>query len=175
MKLDLNLTTAFTLRKRIKELLNKINSQMVFAQYVVDPERKAEMLETFETNDVEGSYKLLTDLMEANRELSDLIDSQNLEGKKILNGLNKINAQITVIQQIENKLKANRTSKSRNPVTGNWEVTTLEKITDFDATKELETLKQKKVRLEDELAKINSKAKFTFDLNDAIYTRIYGE
>lgn len=175
MKLDLNLTTAFTLRKRIKELLNKINSQMVFAQYVVDPERKAEMLETFETNDVEGSYKLLTDLMEANRELSDLIDSQNLEGKKILNGLNKINAQITVIQQIENKLKANRTSKSRNPVTGNWEVTTLEKITDFDATKELETLKQKKVRLEDELAKINSKAKFTFDLNDTIYTRIYGE
>ena len=175
MKLDLNLTTAFTLRKRIKELLNKINSQMVFAQYVVDPERKAEMLETFETNDVEGSYKLLTDLMEANRELSDLIDSQNLEGKKILNGLNKINAQITVIQQIENKLKANRTSKSRNPVTGNWEVATLEKITDFDATKELETLKQKKVRLEDELAKINSKVKFTFDLNNEIYTRIYGE
>ena len=175
MKLDLNLTTAFTLRKRIKELLNKINSQMSFSQYVVEPERKAELLEAFETNDVEGSYKLLTDLMEANRELSDLIDSQNLEGKKILNGLNKVNAQIMVVQQIENKLKANRTSKSRNPVTGNWEVTTLEKITDFDATKELETLKQKKVRLEDELAKINSKAKFTFDLNDTIYTRIYGE
>lgn len=175
MKLDLNLTTAFTLRKRIKELLNKINSQMSFSQYVVEPERKAELLEAFETNDVEGSYKLLTDLMEANRELSDLIDSQNLEGKKILNGLNKVNAQITVVQQIENKLKANRTSKSRNPVTGNWEVATLEKITDFDATKELETLKQKKVRLEDELSKINSKAKFTFDLNDEIYTRIYGE
>lgn len=175
MKLDLNLTTAFTLRKRIKELLNKINSQMVYAQYVVEPERKEEILESFETKNVEGSYKLLTDLMEANRELSDLIDSQNLEGKKILNGLNKVNAQITVIQQIENKLKANRTSKSRNPVTGNWEVATLEKITDFDATKELETLKQKKVRLEDELAKINSKAKFTFDLNDTIYTRIYGE
>jgi regulator of sigma D len=98
-----------------------------------------------------------------------------LEGKKILNGLNKVNAQITVVQQIENKLKANRTSKSRNPVTGNWEVATLEKITDFDATKELETLKQKKVRLEDELSKINSQAKFTFDLNDTIYTRIYGE
>jgi hypothetical protein len=175
MKLDLNLTTAFTLRKRIKELLNKINSQMIYAQYVVEPERKEEILEAFETNDVEGSYKLLTDLMEANRELSDLIDSQNLEGKKILNGLNKVNAQITVVQQIENKLKANRTSKSRNPVTGNWEVATLEKITDFDATKELETLKQKKVRLEDELSKINSQAKFTFDLNDTIYTRIYGE
>ena len=41
--------------------------------------------------------------------------------------------------------------------------------------KELETLKQKKVRLEDELSKINSQAKFTFDLNDTIYTRIYGE
>ena len=175
MKLDLNLTTAFTLRKRIKELLNKINSQMVYAQYVVEPERKEEILEAFETKNVEGSYKLLTDLMETNRELSDLIDSQNLEGKKILNALNKVNAQITVVQQIENKLKANRTSKSRNPVTGNWEVATLEKITEFDATKELEALKQKKVRLEDELAKINSKAKFSFDLNDEIYTRIYGE
>lgn len=175
MKLDLNLTTAFTLRKRIKELLNKINSQMVYAQYVVEPERKEEILESFETKNVEGSYKLLTDLMETNRELSDLIDSQNLEGKKILNGLNKVNAQITVVQQIENKLKANRTSKSRNPVTGNWEVATLEKITEFDATKELEALKQKKVRLEDELAKINSKAKFSFDLNNEIYTRIYGE
>lgn len=175
MKLDLNLTTAFTLRKRIKELLNKINSQMVYAQYVVEPERKEEILESFETKNVEGSYKLLTDLMETNRELSDLIDSQNLEGKKILNALNKVNAQITVVQQIENKLKANRTSKSRNPVTGNWEVATLEKITEFDATKELEALKQKKVRLEDELAKINSKAKFSFDLNNEIYTRIYGE
>ena len=175
MKLDLNLTTAFTLRKRIKELISKINAQMIYAQYVVEPERKAEILEAFETNDVEGSYKLLTDLMEANRELSNLIDEQNLAGKKILNALNKVNAQITVIQQVENKLKANRSTKSRNPVTGNWEVDTLEKITDFDATKELETLKQKKVRLEDELSKNNSQAKLTFDLNDEIYNRIYGE
>lgn len=175
MKLDLNLTTAFTLRKRIKELLNKINAQMIYAQYVVEPERKAEILESFETKTVEGSYKFLSDLMEANRELSNLIDEQNLAGKKILNDLNKVNAQITVIQQVENKLKANRSTKSRNPVTGNWEVDTLEKITDFDATKELETLKQNKVRLEDELSKNNSQAKLTFDLNDEIYTRIYGE
>lgn len=175
MKLDLNLTTAFTLRKRIKELLNKINAQMIYAQYVVEPERKEEILESFETKNVEGSYKFLSDLMEANRELSNLIDEQNLAGKKILNALNKVNAQITLVQQIENKLKANRTSKSRNPVTGNWEVATLEKITEFDATKELETLKQKKVRLEDELSKNNSQAKLTFDLNDEIYNRIYGE
>lgn len=175
MKLDLNLTTAFTLRKRIKELINKINAQMIYAQYVVEPERKEEILEAFETKNVEGSYQFLSELMEANRELSNLIDEQNLAGKKILNALNKVNAQITVTQQIENKLKANRTSKSRNPVTGNWEVATLEKITEFDATKELETLKQKKVRLEDELSKNNSQAKLTFDLNDEIYTRIYGE
>lgn len=175
MKLDLNLTTAFTLRKRIKELLNKINSQMIYAQYVVEPERKEEILEAFETKSVEGSYQFLSELMEANRELSNLIDEQNLAGKKILNALNKVNAQITVIQQVENKLKANRSTKSRNPVTGNWEVDTLEKITEFDATKELEALKQKKVRLEDELSKNNSQAKLTFNLNDEIYTRIYGE
>ncbi len=175
MKLDLNLTTAFTLRKRIKELINKINAQMIYAQYVVEPERKEEILEAFETKNVEGSYQFLSELMEANRELSNLIDEQNLAGKKILNDLNKVNAQIILVQQIETKLKANRTSKSRNPVTGNWEVATLEKITEFDATKELETLKQKKVRLEDELSKNNSQAKLVFNLNDEIYTRIYGE
>jgi len=175
MKLDLNLTTAFTLRKRIKELMNKVSNQMRGSNYVVEPERVNEVLETFETGDVEGAYKLYTELQNANRELCDLIDQNNLEGKKLLNKLHVVNDQIMLVTLMEGRLKANRTSKSRNPVTGNWEVTTLTKITEFNTDKELETLKQQKVRFEDELTKINSKAKITFNLNDEIYKRIYGE
>lgn len=175
MKLELNLTTAFTLRKRIKELLNKVSYQLQCPNYVVEPERVNEVLETLESGNVEGAYRLYAELQNANRALSDLIDQNNADGKKLLNEVTMINTQINLVTIIDNKLKANRTSKSRNPVTGNWEVTTLTKITEFDTAKELETLKQKKVRLEDELTKVNSKAKLTFDLNDEIYKRIYGE
>lgn len=175
MKLELNLTTAFTLRKRIKELLGKVNYQLQSSNYVVEPERVNEVLETIESGNVESAYKLYAELLNANRELTDLIDQNNADGKKLLNEVTMTNQKINLITVIDNKLKANRTSKSRNPVTGNWEVTTLTKITEFDTAKELETLKQKKVRLEDELTKVNSKAKLTFDLNDEIYKRIYGE
>lgn len=175
MKLELNLTTAFTLRKRIKELLGKVNYQLQASNYVVEPERVNEVLETIESGNVESAYKLYAELLNANRELTDLIDQNNADGKKLLNEVTMTNQKINLITVIDNKLKANRTSKSRNPVTGNWEVTTLTKITEFDTAKELETLKQKKVRLEDELTKVNSKAKLTFDLNDEIYKRIYGE
>ena len=175
MKLELNLTTAFTLRKRIKDLLNKVSYQLQASNYVVEPERVNEVLETLESGNVESAYKLYAELLNANRELTDLIDQNNADGKKLLNEVTMTNQKINLITIIDNKLKANRTSKSRNPVTGNWEVTTLTKITEFDTAKELETLKQKKVRLEDELTKVNSKAKLTFDLNDEIYKRIYGE
>lgn len=175
MKLELNLTTAFTLRKRIKELLGKVNYQLQSSNYVVEPERVNEVLETIESGNIESAYKLYAELLNANRELTDLIDQNNADGKKLLNEVTMTNQKINLITFIDNKLKANRTSKSRNPVTGNWEVTTLTKITEFDTAKELETLKQKKVRLEDELTKVNSKAKLTFDLNDEIYKRIYGE
>lgn len=175
MKLELNLTTAFTLRKRIKELLGKVNYQLQASNYVVEPERVNEVLETIESGNIESAYKLYAELLNANRELTDLIDQNNADGKKLLNEVTMTNQKINLITVIDNKLKANRTSKSRNPVTGNWEVTTLTKITEFDTAKELETLKQKKVRLEDELTKVNSKAKLTFDLNDEIYKRIYGE
>ena len=175
MKLELNLTTAFTLRKRIKELLGKVNYQLQASNYVVEPERVNEVLETIESGNIESAYKLYAELLNANRELTDLIDQNNADGKKLLNEVTMTNQKINLITFIDNKLKANRTSKSRNPVTGNWEVTTLTKITEFDTAKELETLKQKKVRLEDELTKVNSKAKLTFDLNDEIYKRIYGE
>lgn len=175
MKLELNLTTAFTLRKRIKELLGKVNYQLQSSNYVVEPERVNEVLETIESGNIESAYKLYAELLNANRELTDLIDQNNADGKKLLNEVTMTNQKINLITVIDNKLKANRTSKSRNPVTGNWEVTTLTKITEFDTAKELETLKQKKVRLEDELTKVNSKAKLTFDLNDEIYKRIYGE
>ena len=175
MKLELNLTTAFTLRKRIKELLGKVNYQLQSSNYVVESERVNEVLETIESGNIESAYKLYAELLNANRELTDLIDQNNADGKKLLNEVTMTNQKINLITVIDNKLKANRTSKSRNPVTGNWEVTTLTKITEFDTAKELETLKQKKVRLEDELTKVNSKAKLTFDLNDEIYKRIYGE
>jgi hypothetical protein len=103
-----------------------------------------------------------------------LIDEYNEKGKAHLNALNILNKKIEVATRLEQLLKANRTQKSRNPVTGNWEVTKLEKITDTDFEKVVDALSKEKVKEEDELSKINSNTKFSFDLDDEIYHKIYG-
>ena len=92
----------------------------------------------------------------------------------LLNQLNVINKKIEIATRCANALKLNRTSKSRNPVTGNWEVTKLVKITDTDFEAILDALTKEKVRAEDELSKINAKETFTFELDDEIYKKIYG-
>ena len=48
MKIELNLTSAFTLRKRIKEL-GRVNEQILaYSKYVVEPEQVDEELENFQ-------------------------------------------------------------------------------------------------------------------------------
>lgn len=58
MKIELNLTSAFTLRKRIKEL-GKVNEQILsYSKYVVEPEQVDEELEKFENKSVYDTFIL---------------------------------------------------------------------------------------------------------------------
>jgi hypothetical protein len=50
----------------------------------------------------------------------------------------------------------------------------LEKISDTDFEAIVDALTKEKVRAEDDLSKTNANAKFTFDLDDEIYKKIYG-
>ena len=45
MKIELNMTTAFTLRKRIKDLAAKYDRVLVISKYIVEPEQVDEELE----------------------------------------------------------------------------------------------------------------------------------
>lgn len=174
MKIELNMTTAFTLRKRIKDLAAKYDRVLVISRYIVEPEQVDEELEKFENKSVYDTYKLWTKCLDVSNELSDIIDKNNAKGKVLMNKLNSINLKINVANRALNSLKLNRTQKSRNPVTGNWEVTKLEKITDVDFNEIIETLTKEKIRIEDELAKVNSSVKFDFEMDDEIYNKIYG-
>ena len=174
MKIELNLTSAFTLRKRIKEL-GRVNEQILaYSKYVVEPEQVDEELEKFENKNVYDSFMLCSKCSDEAYRLQNLIDEHNSKGKVVLNQLNVINKKIEIATRCANALKLNRTSKSRNPVTGNWEVTKLVKITDTDFEAILDALTKEKVRAEDELSKINAKETFTFELDDEIYKKIYG-
>jgi uncharacterized protein YpuA (DUF1002 family) len=174
MKIELNLTSAFTLRKRIKEL-GRVNEQILaFSKYVVEPEQVDEELEKFENKNVYDTFMLCSKCGDEAYRLQNLIDEHNNKGKVVLNQLNAINKKIEIATRCANALKVNRTQKSRNPVTGNWEVTKLQKITDTDFETILDALTKEKVRAEDELSKINSKETFTFELDDEIYKKIYG-
>lgn len=174
MKIELNMTTAFTLRKRIKDLAAKYDRVLVISRYIVEPEQVDEELEKFENKNVYDTYKLWTKCLDVSNELSDIIDKNNAKGKVLMNKLNSINLKINVANRALNSLKLNRTQKSRNPVTGNWEVTKLEKITDVDFNEIIETLTKEKIRIEDELAKVNSSVKFDFEMDVEIYNKIYG-
>lgn len=174
MKIELNMTTAFTLRKRIKDLAAKYDRVLVISKYIVEPEQVDEELEKFENKSVYDTYKLWTKCLDVSNELSDIIDKNNAKGKVLMNKLNSINLKINVANRALNSLKLNRTQKSRNPVTGNWEVTKLEKITEVDFNEIIETLTKEKIRIEDELAKVNSSVKFDFEMDDEIYNKIYG-
>lgn len=174
MKIELNMTTAFTLRKRIKDLAAKYDRVLVISRYIVEPEQVDEELEKFENKSVYDTYKLWTKCLDVSNELSDIIDKNNAKGKVLMNKLNSINLKINVANRALNSLKLNRTQKSRNPVTGNWEVTKLEKITDVDFNEIIETLTKEKIRIEDDLAKVNSSVKFDFEMDDEIYNKIYG-
>lgn len=174
MKIELNLTTAFTLRKRIKELATQYESTMKFGRFVVEPEQVEEELEKYENKNVYDTFVIWSKCNDEAYKLSNLIDENNEKGKTHLNALNVINKKIALATRIDQLLTANRTQKTRNPVTGNWEVTKLEKITDTDFEKIIDALTKEKVRQEDELSKINSNTKFSFDLDDEIYHKIYG-
>ena len=174
MKIELNMTTAFTLRKRIKDLAAKYDRVLVISRYIVEPEQVDEELEKFENKSVYDTYKLWTKCLDVSNELSDIIDKNNAKGKVLMNKLNSMNLMINVANSALNSLKLNRTQKSRNPVTGNWEVTKLEKITDVDFNEIIETLTKEKIRIEDDLAKVNSSVKFDFEMDDEIYNKIYG-
>ena len=174
MKLDLNMTTAFTLRKRIKVLARQYENVLSIGRFVVEPEQVEEELEKFENKNVYDTFLIWSKCNDEAYKLSNLIDEYNEKGKVHLNALNVINKKIEVASRLEQLLKANRTQKSRNPVTGNWEVTKLEKITDTDFEKLVDALCKEKVKEEDELSKINSNTKFSFDLDDEIYHKIYG-
>ena len=174
MKIDLNMTTAFTLRKRIKELARQCENTLRFSRYIVEPEQVEEELEKFENKNVYDTFILFSKCNDEADKLQDLIDKNNIDNKIILNKLTVLNKKIEIATSCNNLLKGNRTQKSRNPVTGNWEVTKLEKITDTDFEKILDALTKEKVRMEDSLAKENANTKFTFDLDEEIYKKIYG-
>lgn len=174
MKIELNMSTAFTLRKRLKTLAKQYEIVLIHSRYIVEPEQVEEELEKFENKNVYDTVVIWSKLNDELYRLSNLIDENNQKGKIYLNQLNVINKKIEVTTQLVQLLKLNRTQKSRNPVTGNWEVTKLEKITDTDFEKILEALSKEKIRAEDELSKVNSNTKLEFELDDEIYHKIYG-
>lgn len=174
MKIELNMSTAFTLRKRIKDLGRTYESLLRFSRFVVEPEQVEEELEKYENKNVYDTFMLFSKCQDEAYKLQNLIDEHNNKGKVYLNQLNTINKKIEIATSCANLLKCNRTQKSRNPVTGNWEVTKLEKISDTDFEAIVDALTKEKVRAEDDLSKTNANAKFTFDLDDEIYKKIYG-
>ncbi len=175
-KIDLNLTTAFTLRKRIKEISTRLHRELAMVRYMDEPESKQDQLDLLTYGDVEKQLVALNKYLNAVESLSDKIDSENAKGKTVLNKLNRINTELQIASVVANGLNGiKQTQKSRNPVTGVWEVNKLEPVTNYDIDKHIELLKQEKVRAEDDLAKINASTNFKYEIDEEIYNTIYGE
>lgn len=174
MKIKLNLSTAFTLRNRIKKITQTIENELHSFAYVDFPEKKEENNATLTEGSIEGNIALYKNCLENLLKLNNTIDKNNSAGKQYINYVDVLNKQINLFNWIDRSLKQKKTTKSRNPVTGNWEVETLIKMTDYDVDKELSTLTQIKAKMEDELAQNNSSTTFEFELDDKIYKIIYG-
>ena len=59
MKVELNLSTAFTLRKRIKALAAELYSVMRWSPYITEEEKVDETLQPFENGSLEDTYHLV--------------------------------------------------------------------------------------------------------------------
>lgn len=174
MKIDLNLTSAFVLRKRINALSGEIRGKIVCSQLVVEAEEVESVKEKFVTGDLDSDMELYCKLLDANAALSNEIEFHNVSGKCIMNKIQRLHDKEATIQCAIRSLGVNPVRKERNPVTGVWEARKLEKLSNANYEQRLKELAQEKVRLEDELSKVNSSTNFTFDLEDDIYHRIYG-
>ncbi len=175
MKLKLNLSTAFTLRNRIKKIAQTIENELHSFAYVDFPEKKEENNATLMEGSIEGNIALYRICVCNLLSLNNVIDKHNAAGKQHINAVDILNKEINLFNWIDRSLKQKKTTKSRNPVTGNWEVETLIKMTDYPVEEDLTKLAQEKAKIEDELAQYNSSTTFDFDIDDKIYKIIYGE
>lgn len=174
MKIELNLTSAFTLRKRINAIASEIKSKGMYTSLVVEPESLEDTNKIFVTGNLDSDMVLMESAIDAGVELSNEIDKMNVVGKGIMNKIQRINDKVEVYRRMVSSLTQNKLRKERNPVTGVWETRSLVAVSDKDYSERIKELLREKMRLEDELTKYNSSTKFSFDLNDELYTKIYG-
>lgn len=174
MQIKLNLTKAFTLRKRINELANKAMNEINYNPAIVPEEEVESAKAKYEFGSYDENLKFYEMALDASTDVSNGIEKANVDGKIILNKINKINTKINEIESCIRNLNASTVRKDRNPVTGVWEKIEAVRMSNIDYTQHLKELKQEKVRLEDELSTFNSSTNFTVDIPDSIYKRIYG-
>lgn len=174
MKVSLNLTSAFTLRKRINEIASQFDNTARFMQLVVEPEEKETVLAKFKNGSFEDAVELSIAAHRASAELTKVIEQHNAEGKAILSKLQHQKTLINVFTGLSVRLSQSPLRKERNPVTGVWETRSLVKVTDYDFDAEIKKGEQVCRFLEDQLSKHNAETKFDFELDDNIYHEIYG-
>lgn len=173
MKVSLNLTSAFTLRKRINEITKQLD-QCRYMTLVVEPEEKDVVLSKFKDGSFEKTIQLATAAHTASADLTAVIEKHNAEGKAILAKIQHLKATISAYECIAARLNMSTLRKERNPVTGVWETRSLVKVSDVDFDAEIKHIEQICRSYEDALSKHNADTKFDFDLDDEIYHEIYG-
>ena len=175
MKINLNMNTAMTLRKRLKELAGGWKSSLIVSTYVTEPDMKAALLKKqFVNGTPERTFELYDLCMQEVAKLSDEMDKHNT-GREILNRINLLNDEYNLLAMVISSLNAETSRKERNPVTGAREIVQMEKITDYDFDSKQSEIKRHRTRLEDELANANAAVRFEFDLDDTLYNLVYGE
>ena len=174
IELTLNITTALTLRKRINNIISKIQTNLSFMQMLVEKENLDVHKDLLYTDSIEKELELFDAAYESLEILNNGIDSANSQGKAYLDRINSINKKLSVYTRLANGLASRCKSKERNPITGVWEYIELVPITNIDFQKKVDELTHQKFRLEDELSKYNAKSNFTIIIDDKIYTMIYG-
>lgn len=172
MKLNLNLVSAMTLRKRLNTLANSLEYRLN-GNIVVDPEMVEAETARFVTGSYDGDLTLYNKTLYAVGSINQDIEANNLRGKCLLNAIQLARRQVNLYTRATNALAVNHKVKTRNPVSGEWEITEYVDLTKANMKSLLSSATIEKNTAQDALAEYNSKTTFDFEIADEVYNRAY--
>ena len=174
--LNLNLTTAFTLLKRVKKISADFYNQL-YSNSIIVPEDELETQKLlWRGGSFDEALKLDGEAIIAQSVLNKAIEEVNGHARFLLKQISILKENLNTLKRIKDStVGAKLVAKERNPVTGEIETTKLVNQCSVDVVKYIESTKKTINRLEDELSQYNGKTFIDVEISDNILAEIYPE
>lgn len=175
-KLNLNLTTAFTLLKRVKKISADFYNQLYHNPIIVPEDELETQKLLWKGRSFDEAFALNAGAVIAQSVLNKAIENVNGHARFLLKQISLLKENLNTLKKIKDSTVGTKlVRKERNPVTGEMEITQLVSQCGVDIVKYIEDTKKTINRLEDELSQYNGKTFIDVEIPDSILAEIYPE